>query len=378
MLVDGLSFCAPRSGRLGSDTATRWPRSPWQARVRRGRRERRRCVTLLTAAVFGEGDALGTTASADAARADAARSRAEHRPCLRSAATLGLRGGPPEPAPAPAPREKTTTPPPPNPARQHETARESYSDPLASVLESTLNEQIIFVIQPIIAAGLSLALGALACGEDDSPHDQSERAAGRPPGRAAGRPRQWDKAGHQRLHHGAGRRSTSASASASSGGVTTASGGDPNPDPANARTFDHRHASSDAVSRRAAPRSSRRGDFVFHYAHRSHGFQIIVGAESIEAKTPTYAFETEYCDVPQQEGACLMWGRWSDRHRPHPGRGVLGDRGRHQRRAHHPRRAPGIRYSMWAWSSEISRADRGGRSGTPRRARRARAGVLRR
>lgn len=212
----------------------------------------------------------------------------------------------------------------------------------------------LFCNSTIIVAGLSLALGVLACGEDDSPADGSGTGGGGGATTGSGGGVTTGSGGGATSGSGGGATSGSggASTSTSSGGVTTASGGDPNPDPANARTFDHRHASLDGIPA-SCTEALTSGDFVFHYAHRSHGFQIIVGAESIEAKTPTYAFETEYCDVPQQEGAFLMWDGmidtnlipgeqyWATEAGINDVRTILGEH-------------PEIRYSMWAWSSEIS------------------------
>ncbi|WP_437276454.1 hypothetical protein WME90_35140 [Sorangium sp. So ce375] len=192
----------------------------------------------------------------------------------------------------------------------------------------------------IIVAGLSLALGVVACGEDDSSANETGSGGGATTGSGGG------------ATTGAGGGATSGSTSASGGGVTTASGGDPNPDPANARTFDHRHASLDGIPASCVD-ALKSGDFVFHYAHRSHGFQLIVGAESIEAKTPAYGFAKEYCDVPQQTDVFLMWDGmidtdlvpgeeyWATEAGINDVRTILGEH-------------PEIRYSMWAWSTEIS------------------------
>ncbi|WP_437722178.1 hypothetical protein [Sorangium sp. So ce861] len=169
----------------------------------------------------------------------------------------------------------------------------------------------------LIVAGLTLALGIAACGGGDGAGD---RAAG---------------------DSGTG-----------GGGASTASGGDPDPDPADARTFDHRHAALDGIPASCID-ALKSGDFVFHYAHRSHGSQIIVGAESIEANSPVHGFEAEYCGVPAETGVFRMWDGmidnnlvvgeqyWASEAGVDEVRAILGGH-------------PEIRYSMWAWSSEIA------------------------
>ncbi|WP_437731791.1 hypothetical protein [Sorangium sp. So ce1335] len=168
-----------------------------------------------------------------------------------------------------------------------------------------------------IVLGLALALGgAAACGGDDPA--ESNRADGDPGGAGAG----------------------------------TTTGGDPDPDPGNARTFDHRHTALDVIPASCLD-ALRSGNFIFHYAHRSHGSQIIVGAESIEAGNPAYGFKAEYCDVPSETDVFPMWDGMTDGNLVHGEQYWASQDGIDDLRAI-LRAHPEIRYSMWSWSSEIS------------------------
>ncbi|WP_437645311.1 hypothetical protein [Sorangium sp. So ce362] len=190
-----------------------------------------------------------------------------------------------------------------------------------------------------IVVGLTLALGVAACGSDDPAGD-------RPAGDSGTGGASTGSGGGADTGSGGG------ASTASGGGASTASGGDPDPDPADARTFDHRHATLDGIPASCID-ALKSADFVFHYAHRSHGYQIIVGAESLEANSPAYGFETEYCGVPAETGVFRMWDGMIDNNL------VVGDQywgsdaGVDELRtilSEHPE----IRYTMWAWSSEIS------------------------
>lgn len=189
----------------------------------------------------------------------------------------------------------------------------------------------------LIVVGFTLALGAAgvtgvaACGGDDAAGDRPAGDSGTGGGGASA---------------GSGGGATSGS------GASTASGGDPDPDPADARTFDHRHATLDGIPSSCID-ALKAADFVFHYAHRSHGSQIIVGAESIEASSPAYGFETEYCGVPAETGVFRMWDGMIDNNLVVGDQYWASDAGVAELRTilgDHPE----IRYSMWAWSSEIA------------------------
>ncbi|RMH44669.1 MAG: hypothetical protein D6689_01890 [Deltaproteobacteria bacterium] len=95
------------------------------------------------------------------------------------------------------------------------------------------------------------------------------------------------------------------------------------------------------------------GEFVFHYAHRSHGSQIIVGAESIEQAAPQYAFAASYTSIPSEEGVFKMWDGMRDGNLVTPEQYWASDAGLAEVRAILSAN-PSIRYSMWAWSFEIS------------------------
>jgi hypothetical protein len=143
--------------------------------------------------------------------------------------------------------------------------------------------------------------------------------------------------------------STGATGSGPSGGATTGGG---TTDPSEARFFDHRHTALDQIPASCIDQL-KSADFVFHYAHRSHGAQIIVGADSLAAANPTYGFESEYCSVPSQTGVLRMWDGmtndnlvvaddyWATDAGLTELRTVLGAN-------------PSLRYSSWAWSFEIS------------------------
>lgn len=126
----------------------------------------------------------------------------------------------------------------------------------------------------------------------------------------------------------------------------------PDAAPSGALIFDHRHTALDAIPSTCI-NAVKAGTFVFHYAHRSHGSQIIVGARSIEADLPTFGFASSYCSVPSESGVLRMWdgmistnlvqpeGYWAAEAGLDDLRGILNAN-------------PELRYSMWAWSFEIS------------------------
>lgn len=179
-------------------------------------------------------------------------------------------------------------------------------------------------VQHLFPLGLALTLVTAACGDDSS--DKADASGG----------------------------SGGGTATTSSGGpgTSSSSGAGPDGDPSDKRFFDHRHTALDQIPASCID-SLKSGSSIIHYAHRSHGSQIIVGAESIEASTPSYGFDAGYCSAPAQPGALRMWdgmasnnlveadGYWGTDAGLAELRAILG--------AH-----PEIRYSMWAWSFEIS------------------------
>lgn len=161
--------------------------------------------------------------------------------------------------------------------------------------------------------GSLLALGAAACGESDG----------------------GDGAG------GAGTTTTT--------GTSTGSGV-----PGEYRVFDHRTTALDQIPAGCVSQLQS-GNFVFHYAHRSHGAQIIEGAASIMATDPTYGFDSEYCEAPATTGVLPVWDGmtpatgnyveleqyWATQAGMDEVRSILAAN-------------PILKYSMWAWSFEIS------------------------
>jgi len=93
-------------------------------------------------------------------------------------------------------------------------------------------------------------------------------------------------------------------------------------------------------------------DNVFHYAHRSHGWQPVEGLIYIESTYGnTYNFDREYCGMPEDPTALGMWDGMIDGDYVSPEyywfsadgmndvRGILTNN-------------PEIRYSMWSWCGE--------------------------
>lgn len=129
---------------------------------------------------------------------------------------------------------------------------------------------------------------------------------------------------------------------------------DPNrPDapPRDGRVFDHRYTDLSTITPSCLD-AIKSSSLIFHYAHRSHGSQIIVGAESLEATTPDYGFRATYCSAPTESGVLKMWDGMTSSNLITPEaywatpaglddvRSLLG--------AH-----PELGFSMWAWSFEI-------------------------
>lgn len=132
---------------------------------------------------------------------------------------------------------------------------------------------------------------------------------------------------------------------------------DPNqPDggPLSAQVFDHNHIGVEDISAGCIDQLTA-GDFAFHYAHRSHGSQIIVGANALEEDHADLQFADSYCSMPDQPDAFWMWDGmsmetgnlvaqemyWDSEGGLDELRSILNDN-------------PEIKYTMWAWSFEIN------------------------
>jgi len=135
-------------------------------------------------------------------------------------------------------------------------------------------------------------------------------------------------------------------------GASTSTSTRPEPVPSVEGFFDHRHTAVEDIPESCLAQL-KSGSFVFHYAHRSHGAQLIQGAESLEASMPALGFEAEYCGVPAMGDVLKMWdGMISNNlveaeHYWASGEGVADVRAILSEN-------PSIKYSMWAWSFEIS------------------------
>lgn len=117
--------------------------------------------------------------------------------------------------------------------------------------------------------------------------------------------------------------------------------------------FDHNDTDLSSVSS-ACIDQLKTSTFIFHYAHRSHGSQIIVGANSLEAANPSLGFYARYCAAPSETNVLGMW----DGMTPATGNLVEANRywsttsGLNELRSilnSHPE----ITYTSWAWSFEI-------------------------
>lgn len=144
------------------------------------------------------------------------------------------------------------------------------------------------------------------------------------------------------------------------GGGTGGAGGNPvdggpPPDagqPSDERLFDHRHTGVEQVPQSCID-AVKASTGVFHYGHRSHGGQIVSGAESLEAAAPAYGFDAEYCSVPAETGVLRMWDGMVSNNLVLAEDYWASDAGLTELRAILSQN-PEIRYSMWAWSFEIS------------------------
>jgi hypothetical protein len=132
---------------------------------------------------------------------------------------------------------------------------------------------------------------------------------------------------------------------------------DPNrPDapPRDGRVFDHTYTDLSTITP-ACLDAIKASSAIFHYAHRSHGYQIIVGAESLEQTTPAYGFNARYCGAPTESGVLKMWDGmtssnlidmdqyWATTAGINDVRSLLAAQ-------------PALGFSMWAWSFEIQDA----------------------
>ena len=127
---------------------------------------------------------------------------------------------------------------------------------------------------------------------------------------------------------------------------------DANPNLPEGVVFDHRHADLGAIPGDCLAHL-KDGSFVFHYAHRSHGSQIIVGADAIEADMPTYGFEASWCSVPDETDVFKMWDGMVADNLVYADQYWATDAGLTALRGILTAN-PSITYSMWAWSFEIN------------------------
>jgi hypothetical protein len=141
---------------------------------------------------------------------------------------------------------------------------------------------------------------------------------------------------------GAGAGSSGTTGSASTGGGT----------PSGERFFDHRHTDLAQIPASCID-AVKSADWVFHYTHRSHGAQIIHGAESLAASLAEYGFAAEYCGVPAETGVLRMWDGMTDNNLVEAEHYWASDAGLTELRGLLSAN-PELRYSMWAWSFEIS------------------------
>ncbi len=91
---------------------------------------------------------------------------------------------------------------------------------------------------------------------------------------------------------------------------------------------------------------------VLHYAHRSHGSQLLIGAENIEISDPTYAYDDSWCSLPSGSDALKVWygmtsndyvtpeDYWNSTDGLNDLRSILDNN-------------PTIKYTMWSWCNEL-------------------------
>lgn len=117
--------------------------------------------------------------------------------------------------------------------------------------------------------------------------------------------------------------------------------------------FDHNDTDLTSVSS-ACIDQLKTDTFVFHYAHRSHGSQIVVGANSLEAADPSLGFAAPYCAAPSETNVLGMWDGMT------PATGNLVDANHYWATTSGLNELrsilnsnPEITYTSWAWSFEI-------------------------
>lgn len=116
--------------------------------------------------------------------------------------------------------------------------------------------------------------------------------------------------------------------------------------------FDHRHTDLGEIPA-SCIEAVEASSFVFHYAHRSHGSQIIVGAESIANGSASYGFAASYCSIPDNANALSMWDGMTSSNLVAAEAYWASTTGLDELRSILTTN-PSIRYTMWAWSFEIS------------------------
>lgn len=139
-------------------------------------------------------------------------------------------------------------------------------------------------------------------------------------------------------------------AAAATAGAAPAPAG--TPATAGARIFDHRHTDLGRIPARCAEALTSSPDVV-HFGHRSHGSQILVGAKAIAQARPAFKLAAGYVSVPREAGALKVWDGMTKDNGTRPEHYWASEAGvadlRGLLRAH-----PEIRFSAWAWSSEIA------------------------
>ncbi len=115
--------------------------------------------------------------------------------------------------------------------------------------------------------------------------------------------------------------------------------------------FDHRHTDLASVPD-ACIGELKQSTLVFHYAHRSHGSQIIVGAKSLAAAHPKYGFYARYTALPNRTGVLKMWDGMSHSNLS-PAEDYWADEAGLADLRSILQANPQIRYTSWAWSFEI-------------------------
>ncbi|MBN1425992.1 hypothetical protein JXA88_15695 [Candidatus Fermentibacteria bacterium] len=93
-------------------------------------------------------------------------------------------------------------------------------------------------------------------------------------------------------------------------------------------------------------------DNVFHYGHRSHGWQPVEGLIQIESLYgATYNFDRRYCGMPNDTTALGMWDGMTSNDYVAPEDYWFSQAGMNDLRSiltNHPQ----IKYSMWSWCGE--------------------------